>query len=113
MKKVTRSIPLSILLFLGHFSMAQNNYCVSKSNAPWQEWIARVQFNNLDNASDKTRPDRYVVGYSDWKDKSTTVTKGQSYPLSITPGLSYPTYPTNLFTRAWIDYNQKIGRAHV
>ncbi|MDZ7877864.1 MAG: CARDB domain-containing protein [Saprospiraceae bacterium] len=94
-----------LFVFLLPPSVSAQN-CVSKSGAPWQEWIARVQFSNMDNASEKTRPDRYEIGYSDWKDKTATVMKGQSYPLSITPGLSYATYPTNLFTRVWIDYNR-------
>ena len=80
--------------------------CASKSNAPWNEWIANMQLNTLNNASSKTRDDRFVVGYSDWKDKSTTLTRGQSYPLSITPGLSWSGYQTPLFFRAWIDFNR-------
>ena len=83
-----------------------NAYCTSNSQAPWGEWIARVQLNTLDNASDKIRVDRYVTGYSDWKDKSTTLTKGLSYPLSIMPALSWSGAQTNLFYRVWIDYNK-------
>ena len=80
--------------------------CKSNSLSPWSEWIAQVQLNTLNNASEKTRADRYVVGYSDWKDKSTTLSRGQAYPLSITPGLSWSGYQTNLFFRAWIDFNR-------
>ena len=83
-----------------------NTYCASNSQAPWNEWIARVQLNNLDNSSSKTRADRYAVGYSDWKDKSTTLTKGLSYPLSILPELSWSGAQTNLFYRVWIDFNK-------
>ena len=83
-----------------------NAYCTSNSQAPWGEWIARVQLNTLDNASDKVRVDRYATGYSDWKDKSTTLTKGLSYPLSIMPALSWSGAQTNLFYRVWIDYNK-------
>lgn len=49
---------------------------------------------------------KYAIGYSDWRDKIVTVTQGQSYTLTLTPGLSYPTYPTNLFFHVWIDFNQ-------
>ena len=80
--------------------------CTSKSNAPWNEWISNVQFNTLNNTSSKTRDDRFVVGYSDWKDKSTTVSRSQTHPLSITPGLSWPGYITPLYFRAWIDFNR-------
>jgi GEVED domain/HYR domain/SprB repeat/Secretion system C-terminal sorting domain len=83
-----------------------NTYCASKADAPWNEWVGRVQLNTLDNASEKTRSDRFVVGYSDWKDKSTPLTKGVSYPLSITPALSWSGYQTNLFYRVWIDFNK-------
>ena len=80
-------------------------YCAS-AGSPWNEWLARVQFNTLDNASEKTRPDRYLAGYSDWSDKATTVAQGASYPLSITPGLSWSGLVTNLYFRAWIDFNK-------
>ena len=83
-----------------------NAYCTSNSQAPWGEWIARVQLNTLDNASDKVRVDRYATGYSDWKDKSTSLTKGLSYHLSIMPALSWSGAQTNLFYRVWIDYNK-------
>ena len=84
-------LPLSMILFFLTFIsnvQSQNVYCASKSNAPWSEWIANVQLANLNNITSKARDDRYVVGYSDWTDKTATVAKGQSYPLSITPGLS-------------------------
>ena len=81
-------------------------YCASASLSPWSEWIARVQLNSLDNASEKTRPDRFAVGYSDWTDKATSLSKGQSYPLSITPGLSWSGAQANLYFRVWIDFNK-------
>jgi hypothetical protein len=98
--------PLSIAFVFIVFNNHSFAQCVSKSNSPWQEWIANVTIANINNATGKTRDDRYVVGYSDWKDKTTTVAKGQAYPLSITPGLSWSSYQTNLFFRAWIDYNK-------
>jgi GEVED domain len=100
--------PLSIFLLLTTFltnSKAQTANCASQSQAPWQEWIGRVQLSTLDNASEKTRADRYVIGYSDWTDKSTTLSRGQTYPLSITPAFSWSGYQTNLFFRVWIDFN--------
>jgi GEVED domain/HYR domain/SprB repeat/Domain of unknown function DUF11/Secretion system C-terminal sorting domain len=83
-----------------------NSYCTSASQAPWSEWIARVQLNTLDNTSLKSRPDRYAVGYSDWKDKATTLAQNGNYPLSITPGLSWSGAQTNLYFRVWIDFNK-------
>ena len=79
--------------------------CTSKSDTPWAEWISKVQFNTLLNESEKTRSDRFVVGYSDWRDKSTTLIRGRTYPLSITASESYSVGNTLLYYRAWIDYN--------
>jgi GEVED domain/HYR domain/CARDB/Domain of unknown function DUF11 len=78
-----------------------NTYCVSKGNAPWQEWIANVQFGTINNASQKE-------GYGNFTSQTTTVTKGQSYPLSITQGFSWAPDPTNTTQqgKVWIDYNQ-------
>ncbi len=81
------------------------SYCNSSSSAPWNEWIGRVQFNTLDNTSSKSRPDKYALGYSDWKDKSAVITTNQSYLLTLTPGISYDAYRTNLYFRVWIDFN--------
>jgi Leucine-rich repeat (LRR) protein len=80
--------------------------CTSKSNAPWSEWIANVKLANLNNTTSKTREDRYVTGYSDWTDKTATVSRGQAYPLSILPDLSWSGSQPNLYFRTWIDYNK-------
>ncbi len=83
--------------------------CASNGVSPYNEWVSNVKFNTINNTSEKTRYGNifgFQVGYSNFLDISTTLNKGQSYPLSITPSLGYPTYPTNLFTRVWIDYNQ-------
>ena len=82
------------------------NYCSSNSNAPWSEWLANVKLNTINNTSEKSRTDRFAIGYSDWKDKSTALQKGFSYPLSISPGLSWSGYQSNLYYRVWIDFNK-------
>jgi hypothetical protein len=82
------------------------NYCNSNAQAPWTEWLARVQFANIDNVSSKTRSDRYALGYSDFKDVAGNVTKGQTYVMTVTPGLSYPSYQTDMYYRVWIDFNK-------
>jgi hypothetical protein len=82
--------------------------CFSKAIEPWQEWISRVQFNTIDNASDKTRYGNGIFiadGYSYFKDIKTTVERGKTYPLSITPALSWSGRNANLHYRAWIDFN--------
>jgi PQQ-dependent dehydrogenase (s-GDH family) len=82
-----------------------SDYCASKSSAPWNEWISNVSLNTINNTSEKTRPDRYVAGYSDWTDKTTTLNIGQSYPLSITASLGYIGNLPQQFCRVWIDFD--------
>ena len=73
------------------------DYCEAAGEQPWQEYIANVQFNGIDNTSSKD-------GYGDFLNQSTTINKGESYPISLTPSFSWAHHPEN-FT-AWIDWNQ-------
>ena len=85
---------------------SSETYCVSKSGTPWSEWIAEVQLGSFTNASGKVRNDApYIIGYSDFKDKTIALKQGQRYPLSITPGISWEGYKANLFSTVWIDFN--------
>jgi GEVED domain/CARDB/Domain of unknown function DUF11/Secretion system C-terminal sorting domain len=79
-------------------------YCASKGTLPWEYWVGNVKFNTLNNASDKFK-DFATLGYSDYTNISTTVSKGQSYPLSISPGLSWIGNVPNAYARVWIDFN--------
>jgi GEVED domain/Domain of unknown function DUF11/CARDB/Secretion system C-terminal sorting domain len=98
-----RNYFLSFLLILSCFSSlsSQQNYCASKGNTPWTEWIANVQFGTINNTSSKE-------GYGNFTSQTTTVTKGTSYPLSILQGFSWAADPTNATQqgKVWIDYNQ-------
>jgi hypothetical protein len=98
--------PLSIaaLFILLNAVTASAQVCPSKSNAPWELWIAKVQLNTLNNESDKFK-DYNSLGYSDFTNLSATLTKGQSYPLTITVGLSWSGVLNNAYYRAWIDWN--------
>ena len=78
--------------------------CSSKANAPWNEWLKEVQVGSFINSSDKTRADRYAIGYSDFKDKIISLKRGQKYPLSISSG-SDRLGVLNLNYRVWIDFN--------
>ncbi len=82
-------------------STGANNYCASKANMPWTEWIAGVQFADLNNPSSKE-------GYGDFTAQTATVQQGQTYPLNITKGFSWAGDPSNAGQSwaAWIDYNQ-------
>jgi ELWxxDGT repeat protein len=87
-------------------------YCASKGVAPWEYAISNVNFNTLNNNSDKFK-DFNTLGFSDYTNLSTTLTKGQTYPLSITPLLSWNGNLPNAYARVWIDYNQnKIFEAN-
>ncbi len=72
-------------------------YCNSYSNFPWHEWIAGVSFGSINHPSGKSP-------YSDFTSLSTSVNTGQTYPVQLTTGFSYFTYPE--FWRIWIDYNK-------
>jgi hypothetical protein len=86
-------------------SIVVGDICASNAETPWQEWISRVQFNTINNVSEKTRSDRFIVGYSDWRDVPTTVNQNKTYPLSITASESYSVGTIMLYYRAWIDFN--------
>lgn len=80
------------------------NYCLSKSQIPWELWVSKVQLNTINNPSEKFK-DYSLLGYSDYTNLSTTLEKGKTYPLSITPALSWSGYLPNVYCRVWIDFN--------
>ena len=80
------------------------NVCASQSNAPWFEWISHVQFNTIDNISNKVTPNG-IFGFSDFTSLQTVVNPGQTYSLNITPGLTWYGEVTNVHCRVWIDFN--------
>ncbi len=85
-------------------AQSNNQYCASKGLAPWELWVSKVQFNTINNESEKFK-DYATLGYSDYSNLSTGISKGQTYLLNITPGLSWSGYLPNVYCRAWIDYN--------
>jgi hypothetical protein len=80
------------------------NYCASKGIAPWELWVGNVTLGSINNTSEKFK-DFSTLGYSDYTNLTTTVNKGQSYPLSITPALSWIGNLPNAYCRVWIDFN--------
>ena len=82
-----------------------STYCASKGIAPWEYAISNVTLNTLNNTSDKFK-DFNTLGYSDYTNLTTTLNKGQSYPLSITPLFSWIGNLSNAYCRVWIDFNQ-------
>jgi GEVED domain/CARDB/Domain of unknown function DUF11/Secretion system C-terminal sorting domain/HYR domain len=82
-------------------SATATNYCVSKGNLPWTEWIAGVQFSNINNPSQKE-------GYGNFTNLTANVTQGQAYTFTLTRGFSWAADPANAtqVCSIWIDYNQ-------
>jgi hypothetical protein len=83
----------------------QTGYCASKATLPWEYAISNVKLNTLNNTTDKFK-DINSLGYSDYTALNTTLNKGQTYPLSITPLLSWIGNLPNAYCRVWIDFNQ-------
>jgi hypothetical protein len=92
---------LLAFICLSQVSLNAQTYCPSKGNLPWQEWIAGVKFGTINNTSIKE-------GYGDFTAQTTALSRGTSYPLSITQGFSYAPDAANATQqgKVWIDYNQ-------
>lgn len=73
-------------------------YCTSKGNNTNDEYIDRVQLGSINNLSGNNG------GYADFTSISTTLAKGSSNSITITPKWTGRTYSEAY--RVWIDYNQ-------
>jgi subtilase family serine protease len=85
-------------------AMPTGTYCASKAIAPWELWTSNVTINTLNNTSDKFK-DINTLGYSDYTNLSTSLSRGQTYPISVTPSLSWVGNTGNAYCRVWIDFN--------
>ena len=75
----------------------QLNYCASASTNTNDEYIGRVQLNTINNPSG-------AQFYSNFTNISTSLTKGMSYTITVTP-----TWPGTVYSEGysvWIDYNK-------
>jgi hypothetical protein len=87
------------------------NYCRSKAAQPFQDWVKGVIFGTLINNA-QANDGKFIVydtaqlGYSNFSNLSTDVTRGQSYPLSIMPGFSWEGRLPAIYCRVWIDFNK-------
>ncbi|OFY70018.1 MAG: hypothetical protein A3G23_01175 [Bacteroidetes bacterium RIFCSPLOWO2_12_FULL_37_12] len=73
-------------------------YCASNGQSVSDEYISKVQFGTINNTTGAT-----AGGYNDYTATSTDVSKGTSYPITLTPGYTGSAYPE--YFRVWIDYN--------
>lgn len=71
-------------------------YCTSKGNSSSDEWISNVVVGSFQNASS-------AAGYTDFTAKTASVTAGQSYTVTLTPGFSGSSYTE--YWKVWIDLN--------
>ncbi len=75
------------------------NYCASNGNNTADEYIGRVQFGSINNATGAS-----AGGYGNHTNLSAAVTKGSGYTLTITPTWTGTVY--NEGYAVWIDYNK-------
>ncbi|WAC01140.1 M4 family metallopeptidase [Lacinutrix neustonica] len=73
-----------------------SNYCASQSSNVNDEYISRVQLNTINNASG-------AQFYSDFTSVATTLAKGSTHTVTITPTWTGTKY--NEAFAVWIDYN--------
>ena len=73
-------------------------YCTSKGNSVADEYISKVQLGTINNTTSGGS------GYSDYTSISTSLTKGTSNTITITP--TWPGTKYNEGYAVWIDYNK-------
>ncbi|MEZ4960129.1 MAG: GEVED domain-containing protein [Saprospiraceae bacterium] len=73
------------------------NYCASKGDFPWVDWITHVKLNTIDKTSDKS-------DYSNFTTTSTELNTGTSYTITLENGFSWQTFDE--YWKVWIDYNR-------
>ena len=73
-------------------------YCASKGNSVADEWISRVQFGSINQSSGANG------GYADFTSASTSIARGASATIIITPAWSGTTY--NEGYAVFIDFNK-------
>jgi hypothetical protein len=86
-------------------SVPPTGYCASKGVAPWELWISNVRLGTLNNTSDKFK-DINTTGFSDYTNLSTELVRGQSYPINVTPSLSWIGNLPHAYCHVWIDFNK-------
>jgi photosystem II stability/assembly factor-like uncharacterized protein len=74
-----------------------SDYCVSKSDFPWHDWISGVKIGTFNHVSGKSN-------YTFNNQNTIVLPKNSSQNISLTSGFSYFTYDE--YWRVWIDFNQ-------
>ena len=78
-------------------------YCKVATFSATFEYIKKVKFNTINKTSSGS-----ANGYGNYVGdaKKTQVLTGSSYDLQLIAGFSSPAFPSNVYFRTWIDYNQ-------
>ena len=76
----------------------QIEYCDSEAESTSYEWIQKVKVGSINNNSGDNG------GYADYRNLSTSIAKGSSKTITLTPGFSGSTYKE--YWRVWVDWNQ-------
>ncbi len=83
--------------FLEEPGTSNTDYCGSTGQAPWVEYIQRVQFAGIDNES-------FKESYGDFTNLTASVQAGNSYSVELTPAFSW--LPFDEHWGVWIDFDQ-------
>jgi len=71
-------------------------YCEAVGNQPWQEYIANVSLNTINNNSFKEK-------YANFTNIKTTLEKGEEYEINLKPGFSF--FQWDEAFQVWIDFD--------
>ncbi len=74
------------------------DYCEAEATKSSSEWIQRVKIGSIDNNSGNNN------GYGNFTSKKTSVSPGQSYPITLTPGFKSSAY--NEYWVIYVDFNR-------
>ncbi|GAB5538297.1 MAG: hypothetical protein Salg2KO_04000 [Salibacteraceae bacterium] len=86
---------LTLMLAIPRITVAQ--YCAASFTNTSDDWINNVTFGSINNTSGSTT-------YTDYTAQSTTVSAGNSYPISISVSTSGG--PWDQYVSVWFDWNQ-------
>lgn len=90
---------ISIFFCLFFYSIVNGQYCTSNGKSTTHEYIAKVEFGNINNPSLANSS-----GYKNFTSQSTKLTKGNTYEIKITPRWTNKIYPEAY--GVWIDFNK-------
>jgi hypothetical protein len=79
------------------------SYCAASGSNTQYEWISNVKFNTINNTTAGSG------GYANYTSVSTSVNKGTTYALTLTPAFASTSYPE--YFNVYIDYNRDLDFA--